>query len=203
MTPKELFDSNTRLVYYLIRQFKIPQNHYDDAVQEAMLGLWEACVGFNPELGYEFSTYAVPLIRGRIQRYRRDKISLIRIPRRCYESGEPIDLVIFSLDDQITDSSDSTFWDLAPGIDDFYPTLFEDQIEEFLETKRGIKHYFVYEELLYGCAYGDEPNQVEIAEKYNISQAQVSRIFRRCRKEFRIFLNQIDYSQDSAKEVTK
>lgn len=199
MTPEELFDQNTKLVYYLIWKFKIPQNHYDDVVQEAMLGLWEACVRFKPELGYEFSTYAVPMIQGRIQKYRRDKISLIRIPRSCYERGETIDLVISSLDDQITDSSDSTFWDLAPGTNDFYPNLFEDQIEEFLETKRGMKYYAVYEELLYGCAYGEEPNQVEIAEKYNLSQPSVSRLFNRCRKEFRIFLNQIDYLENGRK----
>lgn len=43
--------------------------------------MWLACLNFNPNLGYEFSTYAFPIIRGHILRFLRDNNVAINIPR--------------------------------------------------------------------------------------------------------------------------
>ena len=50
-----------------------------------MEGLIFACDHFDPELGNEFSTYAVPCIRGAIQHHLRDRTSSIRIPGKLQE----------------------------------------------------------------------------------------------------------------------
>lgn len=52
----------------------------DDILQDAYLGLWKACLGFDESKGFEFSTYAVPMIRGQIMRDLRDNEAL-KTPR--------------------------------------------------------------------------------------------------------------------------
>lgn len=52
----------------------------DDILQEAYLGLWKACLQFDKSKGYEFSTYAIPLINGNILRMLRDNEAL-KTPR--------------------------------------------------------------------------------------------------------------------------
>lgn len=52
----------------------------DDILQDAYLGLWKACLGFDESKGFEFSTYAVPMIRGQIMGDLRDNEAL-KTPR--------------------------------------------------------------------------------------------------------------------------
>jgi DNA-directed RNA polymerase specialized sigma subunit len=109
-----------------------------------------------------------------------------------WEKGESIS--VGSLDALIDDekSDTVTFEHFIPGEPDFYPELFEDQIEDFLTTVTNDQHRNIYEEFVYGAVYGDAPTQKELAEKYGYSQAQVSRLIKKFRKEFRNFLNRID-----------
>lgn len=57
-TASELFDENIKLAYHLANKWakKIPVE-WEEIVQECMLALWKACLGFDPEKGV-FSTYA-------------------------------------------------------------------------------------------------------------------------------------------------
>jgi len=58
---------------------------FDDLVQIGNLGLIKAVERFDPRTGYAFSSFAVPLIRGEILHYLRDRVSLIRVSRRLLE----------------------------------------------------------------------------------------------------------------------
>ena len=58
---------------------------FDDLVQVGHLGLIKAVERFNPARGHAFSSFAVPLIRGEILHYIRDRSSLLRISRRLLE----------------------------------------------------------------------------------------------------------------------
>ena len=55
---------------------------FDDLFQEGCFGLCDAVQRYQPQRGYAFSTYAVTLIRGRMQHYLRDRHHLIRSPWR-------------------------------------------------------------------------------------------------------------------------
>jgi RNA polymerase sigma-B factor len=57
----------------------------DDLVQTAFVGLTKAVVRFDPELAEELLTFAVPTIRGQLQRHFRDHSWSVRPPRRVQE----------------------------------------------------------------------------------------------------------------------
>jgi RNA polymerase sigma-B factor len=57
----------------------------DDLYQVASEGLVKAARRFDPTLGYDFMSYAVPTMRGEVQRYFRDQGWTVRPPRRVQE----------------------------------------------------------------------------------------------------------------------
>lgn len=61
------------------------KEHYEDLEQVAMLGLIAAVERFNPTIGLQFSTFAVPTIQGKVLQYLRDKSTTIRIPQNLQD----------------------------------------------------------------------------------------------------------------------
>jgi len=50
------------LVLYAVNRQKLGDLPYEEAVQAGRIGLWGAIQGYNPQKGYQFSTYAYPAI---------------------------------------------------------------------------------------------------------------------------------------------
>lgn len=195
MTPEQRFNDNINLVHYCMKKLYYPAMYQEDVRQEGMLALWSAAQSFDESRGFAFSTYAVPGILGTMRRFIREKCSTIRIPRTMWEDGKIIP--ISSLDAIIDEENGGiTLGDMIPDEQDFYPELFEDQLEDFLSTVTNARYRDIYEEFAYGAAYGDVLTQQELAEKYGLSQASVSRLSKRFQKEFRDFLNRIDKGGD-------
>ncbi len=67
---------NMRLVLSLVQRFNIQKDSIDDVFQVGMVGLIKAIDNFNPNIGVQFSTYAVPMIIGEIRRFQRDRTSI-------------------------------------------------------------------------------------------------------------------------------
>lgn len=59
-----------------------PNLIYEDVEQEAFKALIYCVENFDIDKGYRFATFAYPVLGGRLLNYVRDKVSLIRIPRR-------------------------------------------------------------------------------------------------------------------------
>lgn len=73
MSERDLrVQENLGLVHACAKRFKGRGIEYDDLYQAGCLGLIKAVDNFNSELGYKFSTYAVPVIIGEIKRLFRD-----------------------------------------------------------------------------------------------------------------------------------
>jgi RNA polymerase sigma-B factor len=72
-------------VYFLARKFQNRGEPLDDIVQVGYLGLIKAIQRFDPDLGYEFTTFATLTVAGEIKRHFRDKGTAIRFPRRLQE----------------------------------------------------------------------------------------------------------------------
>lgn len=59
MTPEERFQENQKLVHFILQK-KFPLVAFDeDVIQEANMGLWKACIGFDEAKGTHFQ-----LLRG-------------------------------------------------------------------------------------------------------------------------------------------
>ena len=78
-----IVEMNSRLVQQVAgRMVHRCSLDFDDLVQIGHLGLIKAVERFDPDIGYAFSSFAIPLIRGEILHYLRDHVSPIRVSRR-------------------------------------------------------------------------------------------------------------------------
>lgn len=68
----ELITENFGLVHSCANKFRGRGVEYDDLYQAGCVGLIKAADNFDPERGFAFSTYAVPVILGEIRRIFRD-----------------------------------------------------------------------------------------------------------------------------------
>lgn len=76
MNKENLVNDNLKLVHSCCQRFKGRGIEYDDLYGAGCLGLVKAANAFKEELGFCFSTYAVPVILGEIKRLFRDGGSL-------------------------------------------------------------------------------------------------------------------------------
>lgn len=86
MKTDDLIENNLNLVHSCAKRFKNKGIEYDDLYQAGCLGLVKAANGFKEELGFKFSTYAVPVILGEIKRLFRDG-SAVKISRSMKEKA--------------------------------------------------------------------------------------------------------------------
>ena len=74
----------------LARKYTNRGIEYDDIFQVACIGLIYAIDRFDPDRGFEFSSFATPTIIGEIKKYFRDKGWTIKVPRRIQETSKRI-----------------------------------------------------------------------------------------------------------------
>ena len=84
-----LVTENLGLVHSCANRFRGRGVEYDDLFQAGCLGLVKASAGFNPDLGFKFSTYAVPAILGEIKRLFRDG-GTVKISRASKEKAREL-----------------------------------------------------------------------------------------------------------------
>ena len=82
----KLVEDHLYLIDILIRKYLGKGVEYDDLYQVGALALINAADRFDPELGYEFKTFATPTILGEIKKYFRDKEWSLSVPRRQKEA---------------------------------------------------------------------------------------------------------------------
>ena len=63
-----LFEGNIRLVLSILKRFNTDENNINDMFQIGCVGLIKAIDNFDLNVGVCFSTYAVPLILGKLRR---------------------------------------------------------------------------------------------------------------------------------------
>lgn len=191
MTPKELFDANTKLVYYIFNKYfkdKTLACYYDDLIQEGLLALWRACLSYKLDYETAFSTYAFPSIKGRMTRFYRERTFGVKIPRDMWDNGDFSGLTVVSLNNSINDDKEDEFVDLLADKETDYVEITELLLEEFLSTIKDKKHRDVMEEYFYGALFFESPSQVDLANKYKLSQGTVSKIVRKYKKQFAEFM---------------
>lgn len=86
---EQLIDENMGLVYTVAHRFRGRGCEWEDLVQLGSIGLLKAINYFDPSFEVKFSTYAVPMISGEIQRYLRDN-SMLKVSRVLKEEAARI-----------------------------------------------------------------------------------------------------------------
>ncbi|NMP37053.1 MAG: sigma-70 family RNA polymerase sigma factor [Clostridiales bacterium] len=84
-----LIEDNIGLVHSCANRFRGRGVEYDDLFQAGCIGLIKAADGFNAQLGFAFSTYAVPAILGEIRRIFRDGGS-VKVGRAMKEKARAL-----------------------------------------------------------------------------------------------------------------
>ena len=81
----KLVEDNLYMVDILIKKYLGKGVDYDDLYQVGAMALISAVERFNPEKGFEFSSFATPTILGEIKKYFRDKGWSVKVPRHMKE----------------------------------------------------------------------------------------------------------------------
>lgn len=81
----EIVEKYLYMVDILIRKYMGKGVEYDDLYQVGALALVSAVERFDPDRGFEFSSFATPTILGEIKKYFRDKQWSLKVPRRLKE----------------------------------------------------------------------------------------------------------------------
>ncbi len=86
---ERLIEENMGLVHACAKKFRGRGIEYDDMFQAGCIGLIKAVDGFDPQRGFAFSTYAVPVILGEIRRMFRDGGS-VKVGRAMKEKARAV-----------------------------------------------------------------------------------------------------------------
>ena len=87
-----LVTENINLIYLVMKRFRNRGVEQEDLFQIGAVGLTKAAQRFDEAKGFAFSTYAVPLIIGEIQRFLRDD-GMVHISRKIQDDARKIAII--------------------------------------------------------------------------------------------------------------
>lgn len=211
-----LVEKNIRLVWSVVQRFINRGYDPDDLFQIGSIGLIKSIDKFDLSYDVRFSTYAVPMIIGEIQRFIRDDGS-VKVSRSLKEIGNKIRRKKDELTKQLGRSP--TVNEIAESLEitpeevvhaqeaaksphSIHETVFEndgdpitllDQIADTdtkwfdkLTLQEAIKSLNERERLIIFLRYYKDQTQTEVAERLGISQVQVSRLEKKILKEMKL-----------------
>ncbi len=210
---EELFCANKGLIYLVVNRFKTSDAEVDDLFQIASIGFIKALKRYNPNLGHQFSTYAVPVMMGEIRRYLRDNgpVKVSRVYKETAIKAERLRMQMLQ-----SNQKEPTLKELAKAmaiepeelatalsttkppesldklIGDEHFTLLDTVSEEKvysitdkLALAEVIKNLTAREQKIIALRYVKEFSQAKIAKNLGISQVQVSRIEKKILEKLR------------------
>ncbi|GGB33927.1 RNA polymerase sporulation sigma factor SigF [Virgibacillus dakarensis] len=201
-----LVEKNIRLVWSVVQRFINRGYDPDDLFQIGCIGLIKSIDKFDLAYDVRFSTYAVPMIIGEIQRFIRDDGS-IKVSRSLKEIGNKIrrkkdeltkrlgrSPTIHEIADELNISPEDVVHaeEAAKSPHSIHETVFEndgdpitllDQIADpdtrwfdKISLQEAIRGLNERERLIVYLRYYKDKTQSEVAERLGISQVQVSRL---------------------------
>lgn len=213
-----LVEANVRLVWSVVQRFMNRGYDPDDLFQIGSIGLIKSIDKFDLSYDVRFSTYAVPMIIGEIQRFLRDDGS-VKVSRTLKETGNKIRRAKDALTkkngrsptvNEIADELEITIEEVIHAEEagrtphSIHETVFEndgdpitllDQLAledskwfEKLSLEEAIQNLSERERLIVYLRYYKDQTQTEVAERLGISQVQVSRIEKKLLQEIKSFL---------------
>lgn len=196
----KMVDENIKLIYkptatfYFSNDMIKKKYEFEELLSVATISLYKAAEKFDKTKGYEFSTYAIPLIRyGLLEFTRNDKWYYRRTNIQGIEKYEPIDRISTSIPfKEVGDNCNKeiTLEDSLQEQEDFYKNV-EDKyiIENLLKTCTERER-----KILIGYFFEDK-SQVALSKEFKTSQSFISLVIRRNLKKFKKIMEEeeIDY----------
>lgn len=214
-----LVERNVRLVWSVVQRFINRGYDPDDLFQIGSIGLIKSIDKFDLSFGVRFSTYAVPMIIGEIQRFLRDD-GTIKVSRTLKEMGNKIriqkEVLTRTLNrsptiNELADALDITPEEISLAEEAIkYPqsihevvyenggepiTLLDQLAEEDknwfdkLSLEEAIRTLDKRERLIVYLRYYQDHTQSEVAKRLGISQVQVSRLEKKILSEMKKIMN--------------
>lgn len=211
-----LVEKNVRLVWSVVQRFINRGYDPDDLFQIGSIGLIKSIDKFDLSYDVRFSTYAVPMIIGEIQRFIRDDGS-VKVSRSLKEMGNKIrrkkDELTKQLDRSPTVNEIAEVLEITPeevvhaqeaakSPHSIHETVFEndgdpitllDQIADQdtrwfdrLTLQEAIRGLTERERLIVYLRYYKDQTQTEVADRLGISQVQVSRLEKKILHEMKL-----------------
>lgn len=210
-----LVENNVRLVWSVVQRFVHRGYELDDLFQIGSIGLIKAIDKFDLSYEVRFSTYAVPMIIGEIQRFIRDD-GTIKVSRTLKELNYKIRLTKESLTKELDRSP--TISEIAEALEitkeevvqaeeatkdphSIYETVYEnggepitlmDQIADKQSTlfekitiDEAISKLSKRERMIIYLRYYKDWTQSEVAARLHVSQVQVSRLEKKILEEMK------------------
>ena len=193
-------EENVGLVRALVPRFLGRGFDYDDLFQAGCIGLVKAVERFDSELGYQFSTYAVPLILGEMRRLFREggavKISrsLKELSLKAMHLAEEIEMktgeaptvsvladAMGITEEKCVDALNAAQLPISltsfegEGEQDIPVESHEEQVSDRLALRQVLDTLQEKDRCLLEYRYFQRKTQVETAKCLGISQVQVSR----------------------------
>lgn len=211
-----LVEKNLRLVWSVVQRFMNRGYDPDDLFQIGSIGLIKSIDKFDLSYDVRFSTYAVPMIIGEIQRFIRDDGS-VKVSRSLKETGNKVRRKKDELTKKLGRSP--SVQEIANALDisteevvhaeeasksphSIHETVFEndgdpitllDQIADQdtkwfdkISLEDAIRTLSERERLIVYLRYYKDQTQTEVAERLGISQVQVSRLEKKILKEMKM-----------------
>ena len=214
---EELIEDNLRLVHHLCRRFAGRGIEYEDLFGAGCVGLVKAADAFDSGLGFQFSTYAVPVVLGEIRRLFRDggsvkvsrgvkelslKISrvkteleynLSREPTVCEIAGalgvSPEDVALAQNAAQPAISLTSVSDDGAADTD--VPVAPDKNVDDRIVLDCAIEKLTPFEQSLVRMRYFEQLTQNETAARLCITQVAVSRAEKKILAKLRAIIGSV------------
>ncbi|MBQ6897761.1 MAG: sigma-70 family RNA polymerase sigma factor [Clostridia bacterium] len=195
-----LVTENLGLVHSCANRFRGSGVEYDDLFQAGCVGLIKAAAGFDPSLGFRFSTYAVPAILGEIKRIFRDG-GAVKIGRSAKEKARNLFAIKEELsvtlgrEPTVTEIADKANLDVSEtasllcacmpvisltcdedeGQTDIPVESEEERLSSHIDLMNSLDALDETERLLIEYRYFKGLTQIVTAKKMGLSQVQVSR----------------------------
>lgn len=214
-----LVERNVRLVWSVVQRFINRGYDHDDLFQIGCIGLIKAIDKFDLSYNVRFSTYAVPMIIGEIQRFIRDD-GTVKVSRSLKEMSNKIR----KKRDELTKSfgRNPTIYEIANELDitaeeavqamdaakfpqSIHETVFEndgdpitlmdqiaDEEEEWfakLSLQEAIRGLGDRERLIVYLRYYKDQTQSTVAKRLGISQVQVSRLEKKILEDMKKYMS--------------
>lgn len=202
-----LIETNNGLIWSIARRYYGRGAESEDLYQLACVGFIKAVRGFDPAMGYEFSTYAVPKIAGEIRRFLRDdgavKVSrvvkerAVRVNRMQSElearTGRPATVSEIAAATGLTAEDVAACEQANVSVDSFERELSggghlsdligDEGMEEraclYLSLREAVHALPERDRLVIALRFQRDLTQQQVAKIVGVSQVQVSRIEKR------------------------